>query len=67
MKRANLAPKMGPKRVNGTVFGANTFSPTEMGLFGTKIWSYIDPCIRGQIRLCKGSIWKTLGPFWIFQ
>ena len=68
MKRANLAPKMGPKRVSPEwyCFGGQ-FSPTEMGLFWYQNLGLNWPLHRGQIRPCKGSIWKTRGPFWIFQ
>ena len=68
MKRANLAPKMGPKRVSPEWYCFwGQFSPTEMGLFWYQNLGLNWPLHRDQIRPCKGSIWKTLGPFWIFQ
>ena len=68
MKRANSAPKMGPKRVSPErYFFGGQFSPIEMGLFWYQNLGLIWPLHRGQIRPCKGPIWKTLGPLWIFQ
>ena len=68
MKRANSAPKMGPNRVSPEryCFGGQ-FIPIEMGLFWYQNLGLNWPLHRGQIRPWKGSIWKTLGPFWIFQ
>ena len=68
MKRANSAPKMGPKRVSPERYCFwGQFSPIEMGLFWYQNLGLIWPLHQGQIRPCKGPIWKTLGPLWIFQ
>ena len=43
------------------------FSPIEMGLSCYQNLGLNWPLHWGQIRPCKGPIWKTLEPLWIFQ
>ena len=58
MKRANLAPKMGPKRV---------IYPHWNGAVLVQIWGAKLTLTSGPIRPWEGLIWKTLAPLWIFK
>ena len=68
IKRVDLAPKMGPKRVSPVWHSLRVNSaPLKWGCFWHQFWGWIDPVVGAKLDHVKGRFEKYRGHFEIYR